>query len=325
MAPTIDRTLRLPDGEFFAVREPKTGIALHHTVGGSARSTFQWWMDDRTGSGARQMVGTAYIIDRDGTIFEVFDPAGWAWQFGLPWPQARKIKFERRFIGIELASEGALKEANGQLYCFDHVSPKTLKPRSEAFDAGRVYRGYRYFDKYEDAQVRSLLELINHLCDTFSIRRQAPDRLFDYHGEQLADFEGIIGHTMVRQDKSDPAPDQSLWDRIINQCRVTAVPVGAPPAAAGGTMTSPEIEQLFNQNVAQINQMNVAAGSMIKGLIMELERGDRKTYIRLRHPTPGGHKVEYDFVQGDRTLVGRIARALGFKTVTDSLLEVRGG
>lgn len=90
-------------------------------------------------------------------------------------------------------------------------------------------------------------------------------------------------------------------------------------------MTDQEIEQLFNQNVEQINQMNVAAGSMVKGLIMELERGARKTYIRLGKPTPGGHRVEYEFVQGDRTLVGRVARALGFKTVTESVLEVRGG
>ncbi|MBI2537107.1 MAG: N-acetylmuramoyl-L-alanine amidase [Gemmatimonadetes bacterium] len=325
MPPVIDRSMRLPDGEYFATPERKTGLALHHTVGGSARSTFRWWMEDRNASGGRIMVGTAYLIERDGTIFEVFDPAGWGWQFGLPWPQAKKIKFERRFVGIELASEGGLIESGGQLYCFDRVSPKTLKPRAEAFDAGRPYRGYRYFDKYEDAQVRSLLELINQLCDQFPIPRRVPNRFLDYYGEQLADFQGIIGHTMVRKDKSDPAPDQSLWDRIINQCRVTAVPVGAPPAAAGGNMTDQESEQLFNQNVEQINQMNVAAGSMVKGLIMELERGDRKTYIRLRNATPSGHKVEYDLVQGERTLVGRIARALGFKTVTDSVLEVRGG
>lgn len=325
MALTFDRTLRFPDGEFFATPEQKTGIALHHTVGGSARSTYKWWMDDRTEAGARLMVGTAYIIDRDGTVFEVFDPAAWAWQFGLPWAQAKKIKFERRFIGVELASEGPLIESNGQLYCFDRVSPKTVKPRAEAFDLGRTYRGYRYFDKYEDAQVASLIELINKLCDDFQIRRQAPSRFFDYYGEQLADFEGIIGHTMVRQDKSDPAPDQALWDRIIRECRVTAVTIGAPPAGAGGTMTDQEIQQLFNQNTGELDRMSVAAGSMVKGLIMELADGNRKTYIRLRNPVVGGHKVEYDFVQGDRTLVGRLARALGFQSVTDSVLEVRGG
>ena len=40
MTVTIDRSLQLPDNEFFAVQEEKTGIAIHHTVGGSAKSTF---------------------------------------------------------------------------------------------------------------------------------------------------------------------------------------------------------------------------------------------------------------------------------------------
>ena len=319
MAPVFNRTLRLPPREFFPPSGAKTGIAIHHTVGGSAESTLRWWVSDE------QMVGTAFIIDRDGTIFEVFEPEAWAWQFGLRWPQAKKIRFEQRFIGIELASEGGLIESSGNLYCFDRVSPKTLKPRTEAFDFGREYRGYRYFDKYEDAQVDALFELINHLCDRFSIKREVPDRFFDYYGEALAGFEGIIGHTMVRTDKSDPAPVQALWDRIVSSCGVRPTSVGQPtPTAAERTMTPSEIDQLFEHNIQQLDKMNVAAGSMVKGLIMELARGDRNSYIRLRNPAPKGHTVEYEFVQGDRSLVGRLGRALGFKTVTDSRLEVHG-
>ena len=78
MAPRIDRSLRMPKGEFFPAIPDKSGIALHQTVGGSAFSTFEWWMEDQAENGMRRMVGTAYIIDRDGTIHEVFDPAGWA-------------------------------------------------------------------------------------------------------------------------------------------------------------------------------------------------------------------------------------------------------
>ncbi len=92
---------------------------------------------------------------------------------------------------------------------------------------------------------------------------------------------------------------------------------------AARSLTEAEKEQLFQANVAQINLMYVAAGSMVKGLIMELERNNRNTYIRLRDAEPNGHVVFYDFVAGDRTLVGRIARALGFKSVTDSKLEIR--
>ena len=321
----INRTLRLPDGEYLPETGSKTGICIHHTVGGSAKSTFNWWTQDRTKRGTRLKVGTAFIIDRDGTVFEVFDPAAWAFQFGLKWPMVKKLKFEKRFIGIEIASEGALTESDGKLYCFDRVSDKTLKLRNETFDYGKDFRGYRYFDKYEDAQVDALVGLINELCTRFHIKKQVPDGLLDFYGDRLSDFQGIIGHSMVRKDKSDPLPDKSLWDRIINDCGVTPVEVGASKPQVGGKMTDQEIEALFEHNAQQINQMHVSAGSVVSALISELERNGRNTYIKLRNPVPRGHTVEYEFVQGDKTLIARAARVLGFKSVTDSRLEVRGG
>lgn len=309
----INRDLRLPDTEYFPGRDPKSGICIHHTVGGSALSTFNWWRDDKN------TVGTAYLIARDGTVHEVFDPNCWAWQFGLKWPSEQKIAFEKRYVGIEIASEGGLIESEGNLYCFDRVSPRTLKKRDEAFDYGTVFRGYRFFDKYETAQVDSLTELINDLCNQFKIPKQTPNDHYKFYGETLKDFKGIIGHTMVRQDKSDPAPDQSMWDTLISGCSLQTV----DPEQAPAPPTDVDTDELFEHNIQQINVMNVAAGSMIKGLIMELERGDRDTYIKLRDAVAGGHKVNYDFVKGDPGLVFRIAGAFGFKTVTNDTLEVR--
>ena len=42
----LDRSLRLPDDEYFAERERKTGIAIHHTVCGAAHTTIELWRDD---------------------------------------------------------------------------------------------------------------------------------------------------------------------------------------------------------------------------------------------------------------------------------------
>ncbi len=306
----FDKSLRLPDGEYFAGHFEKSGICIHHTVGGSAKSTFNWWMRDN------QMVGTAYIIERDGTIFEVFDPRCWAWQFGLSWSYEDKIAFEKRFIGIEIASEGGLIEHEGKLYYFDTVSPRTLKQdMDDVFDFGTDYRGYRYFDKYQDAQIDSLTELINHLCDTFTIPRQIPEDPLIYHGEPLKNFSGIIGHNMVRRDKTDPIPDNNLWTTIQAKSNTQE--------RSMVEMSNQDLDALFEHNVQEINKMYVSAGSMIKGLIMELERDDRDTYIKLRDAVPDGHLVRYDFVQGDPNLVFRIGNALGLKTVTNDTLEVR--
>lgn len=319
MTLAINKDLRLPQAEFFNVRTAKSGICIHHTVGGTAKSTFNWWKND----GA--MVGTAYIIGRDGTLYEVFDPEFWAWQFGLPWPYERKVAFEKRFIGIELASEGALLEENGKYYCFDRISSRTEKPGNEVFNAGMVYRGYQYFDRYEPAQVETLIELINDLCDRFDIpRKMMPDPM-KYYGEEVENFEGVIGHVMVRKDKTDPAPMPDFWETIKEGCNLEIK--GDTNGLSGddednGLMTEEEITALFNQNMMELNKMDVAAGSMVKGLVMELERKNRSTYIRLHDAEDDGHIIFYNFLEGKKDLVMRIAGALGFKEATDNKLEV---
>jgi len=307
----------LPDDQYFHNGSKKTGIALHHTVGGTASSTLNWWKTDG------QMVGTAFLIGRDGKIYEVFDPEGWAWQFGLKWSSEEKIKFEKRFIGIEIASEGGLIKSGGKLYCFDRISDKTRKNEDEAFDYGEDYRGYRYFDKYETAQIDSLIELVNYLCETFKIPKKLPKKYLDYYGKDLIDFEGIIGHTMVRADKSDPAPDKNFWQRIITECELIQVKIKGQDDDEIINLTEEEINKLFEQNMKELNKLYVPAGSMIKGLIMELARNEKKTYIELKNAKKDGHIIYYDFIQGDPGLVYRIGLALGLKSVTEDKLEVR--
>jgi hypothetical protein len=315
MSIPIDRSLHLPAGEYLPGPERKTGIAIHHTVGGSAASTIRWWRED----GA--LVGTAYVVDRDGTVYEAFPPEAWAYQFGLTWPTATRLAFERRFVGVELASEGALIERDGVLYCFDRVSPKTKKPQSDAFDHGRAYRGCRWFDSYEDAQLTAVALLADELCRRFGIPRQFPDPPFAYYGDALARFEGVIGHAMVRRDKTDPAPDPRLWHALVSLASVKPVSVVTQTRAGTAGLTSHDVERLFHDNVTQLRVLAPAAGSLVKALLMELER--RRTYVRLHDPAPDGHTVGYTHVQGDRRWVRRLATALGFAAATDDTLEVR--
>ncbi|MHC4435080.1 MAG: peptidoglycan recognition protein family protein [Planctomycetota bacterium] len=323
MALKIDYSMRLPDGEFFPAKRKKTGIAIHHTVGGTAYSTFDHWLKDRTRAGNRRVVGTAFLIARDGTVFQVFEPTAWAFQFGLNWSPARQIKFEQRFVGIEIASEGGLTEFDGKLFCFDRLSRKTEKSRDEAFDYLEPYRGYRYFDRYEPAQIDQLVQLINNLCDTYSIERRVPYPTIDYYGERLAEFKGVIGHAMVRRDKSDPAPDLSLWDRIIKECNLEliSIPKASHPEAIH--LSDLELDRLFAGNMTQVAKLSVAAASLVKGLLMELERRD--TYIRLYSGAAGGHKVQYHILVGNPALVKRLASAFGIEHVSPSTLLVPNG
>ena len=86
MTVNVDRSLELPQSEYYAEPQAKSGIALHHTVCNDAHTTVRLWRADKTKAGKPRHVATAYVIDRDGTVFELFDPAAWAFHLGLPWP-----------------------------------------------------------------------------------------------------------------------------------------------------------------------------------------------------------------------------------------------
>lgn len=194
--PVINRLLRLPADQFYAERYPKKQIYVHHTVGGSAKSSFEYWQQ------SAEKVGTAYIIDRDGTIYEVFDPSCWAHHLGLHHP--RNTELNRESIGIELASEGALvRSTDGKLFAFD--GRQVFK---DAYVDNQVpWRGYRYFDQYEPEQIQSLYGLVKKLCEDFSVpKRCIEQNSSTQFSERFFDFNGILGHCNVRTEKTDPHP-----------------------------------------------------------------------------------------------------------------------
>jgi len=277
-------------------------------------------------------------------VFEIFDPKAWAFQFGLKgWSDTDRFAFEKRFIGIAIASEGGLTESDGNLYCFDRVSPRTRFARARAFDNGADFRGYRYFARYKKAQVDSVITLVNDLCDTLGIKRRIPKDYLRFHGRDLKDFEGVVGHIHVRPDKTDPIPDDRFWQRVIDECGLDTVAVGAQviaetdlatataTAAANGTPSAPstsdvgqvDLVQLFEDNVQQIFKMDLMSGAMVKQLILELQQPGRDTHIRLRDAEVDGHTVFYSVVEGNPELVTGIANALDvFSEVTASKLVV---
>jgi hypothetical protein len=322
MAVEINRTLRLPDSEFFPAKQRKTGIAIHHTVCRGAQTAFDWWRDQRTKAGTASHIATAYIIDRDGTVFEVFDPEAWAWQFGLEWEDPERTAFEQRFIGIEIASEGGLTEHNGSLYAFDRIAPETRRSRDGAFNCPAPYRGYSWFARYQDAQLTTLGHLIDDLCSRFSIARAFPLHPFLFYDEALIPFEGVIGHAMAREDKSDPAPDMRLWEALQNLAGLKAAPL-EPWSQLDQAMQHMKriVGRLAAANAQVMARMAPGAGSLVKELLMELRR--RVIALELKDPTTGGYSVGYQIVWGESETVVKVAHKLGFANVTENLLEVR--
>jgi N-acetyl-anhydromuramyl-L-alanine amidase AmpD len=200
----ISTELRLPGDQYFANTQTKNLIVLHHTVGGTARSTLEYW---RTNP---ERIGTAFIIERDGTIFEVFPPDAWAYHLGIKGTSA----IDRRSIGIEIASEGALRESDGKLFAFGDT------PYSgDAYDHRADFRGYQYFAAYTSAALASVLALVDHLHSVYSIPRQTPADHLTADLAAYCDFQGVLSHSHLRPDKTDVHPGFP-WEALARRCQL---------------------------------------------------------------------------------------------------------
>lgn len=196
------QTLRLPETQYFHGQHPKSAVILHHTVGGSARSTFNHWLQDE------RRIGTAYLIERDGTVFEVFPPECWASHIAAHDERGHWIRsLEHRSIGIEIASEGALEVKDGGLYAFGGRK-KINRAFHEVYEHSSPWRGYQYWDSYSREQITATAELIRHLCDKFRIPKTTPANHLDCKAEYRT-FSSVLGHAHLRPDKSDPSPQ--IW------------------------------------------------------------------------------------------------------------------
>jgi len=201
----IDYSLRLPADQYVRQETGKSAVVLHHTVGGSAKSTYDWWLDDP------RRIATAYIIERNGVIYEVFDPKYWAWHLGVSNPTT-----ERRTIGIEMASEGGLTREGNWLYAFDGKKKlyNIFSDQDKFYDNGTEWRGFRYFDQYEDEQFESLWKLCITLGVQFSIPWRTPKDHEEFNLRKYIDFKGFLSHTHLRRDKSD-VHRGFPWDEFV--------------------------------------------------------------------------------------------------------------
>lgn len=212
----IDRTtLVLPAKERMPEVTHKDLIVLHFTAGRTAESAFNTWRRDPA------RVATAYIVDVDGTIFEVFSPAFWAAHLGLKGTHAH----DRRSIGIEIANVGPLQRSTEDPSTLNWWPPKSngapefTTPFCRLDEASRYvavpYRGKTHFASFPDAQVDAVGALVRTLCDQFSIARTLPgsSRRFEFDPTAFATFRGVCTHANFRRDKWDIGPGFP-WDRL---------------------------------------------------------------------------------------------------------------
>tara|TARA_R110001606_G_scaffold5101_2_gene23951 strand:+ start:2635 stop:3363 length:729 start_codon:yes stop_codon:yes gene_type:complete len=195
----------LQNGQYITQEFEKRGIFIHHTAGTTAEGAMSWW--DQT----PDRVGTPYVIDRDGTIYECFDPSYWAYHLGI---RGDDNRLEKETVNIELVSAGWLK--NGYFYpLYPNLTSGKKIPEEEIVRT--EFRGYNEWHKYTDAQIKSLCKLIAKISVDFPTI-ELPDYLYDlYKFDQTIIDEaegGIWSHANVREDKTDLFPQPNLVTEI---------------------------------------------------------------------------------------------------------------
>jgi N-acetyl-anhydromuramyl-L-alanine amidase AmpD len=188
----------LPLSEYYPTNYIKKRICIHHTMGYGGKGSIDWWKQDTA------RVGTAYVIDRDGIIYQAFNDQHYAYQFGLS-NVSRRLEFEQSTIGIELANLGPLtKLQNGTFadqYGKQYKGSVTTKK----------WRGFEYWEDYTDAQYEALNTLLGMLAIKHDIDLKPCNHLnFDL---SVFDKFTVMTHANCRKDKTDVSPAFD-WQRI---------------------------------------------------------------------------------------------------------------
>lgn len=217
----------LPIGEYYADVRKKETIYIHHTAGGHRPDwTIHGWKQDRTRTGNRLAVGTAYVIggmststnelEYDGKIYRAFDENYWAHHLGIRQQNNRALN--QKSIGIEICNYGPLtKTSDGKF--LNYVNREV--PMCMVQELERPFRGFKYYHRYTEKQMESLKWLLGEISTRHGIdlnkglremlKVDVPENVaFDLNSAPLKGHTGLWTHTNVRRDKTDCSPQPHL-------------------------------------------------------------------------------------------------------------------
>lgn len=204
----------MPAAQYNTSKTAKTTIILHHTAGGhNPNAVVDFWESDA------DKIGTHYVIggkstrngdtSMDGTIVQALPEDAWIYHLGVKGSNGR---YDKSSIGIEICNYGGLNFKNGKFitYVASEVPPQ------DVVDLGFVWRGYRYWHKYTDAQLSALKWLIQDIAgrNKINVKRTWDVKSFDTDILKLTNF-GLTTHVNYRKDKNDCSPQPNLIN-ILN-------------------------------------------------------------------------------------------------------------
>lgn len=112
----------------------------------------------------KEKQGVAYVIDRDGTVFNTFDDSRWSYHLNLP---TNQTSYDKQSVGISLANELNLIKDNGRYYAFDYAHNTN---EYQGLVHAQSFRGYDYWAKLDAAQIDALIALTLQVSKKYNIQ-----------------------------------------------------------------------------------------------------------------------------------------------------------
>ena len=189
--PNITNRPIQPDN-YYPEKTKKQGIVLHHTVSSTVDSVYNCW------NGDNKHIAVPYIIDKQGIIYETFNPAYWSYHIG----GKSTSQDNKNWIGIELVNEGILTRVPvGSKIVYNWTFGEY---KGKVFQNKLLWRGSYFFASYTDEQIIATAYLCWKLCRDFGIPNNVIPNL-NYSPANINTM-GILAHCNLRPDKSDISP-----------------------------------------------------------------------------------------------------------------------
>lgn len=200
-----------PDNQFIKEQTNKKQIVIHHTVSGQGvEGDIAWWRQ------TSQRIATAIIIGWDGKIYQCFSSKYWAYHLG-----AGNKNLDMSSIGVEIDAWGGLVRHNRLWYPAKwdaklkrNVANTAVKPITNVQTYEQGYRGFYGFEKYTDAQIEAVRQLLVFWNERYKIPLDYNEDMFEVSQEALSGKSGIWSHTSFRNDKSDIHPQPELIEML---------------------------------------------------------------------------------------------------------------
>lgn len=201
----------LSNGQYFPTPSEKSNIFLHHTAGMTAAGAWGWWEQ------TPDQIGVPYIIDRNGDIFECFDPKSWAYHLGVKGQAHDDEKFS---IGIEIVAAGHLYGEHKNMFMPLYPNTTSAKeiPADDICVLEKPFVGNINYHAYSDEQIISLCQLLGQIKVEYPqipFPKEFTTAMLEYDPKNIEAMtkgvlKGIYGHHSVRADKDDLFPQPNL-------------------------------------------------------------------------------------------------------------------